>query len=435
MADAIEKTITDALQVAEKPKATYYKLGLPHNPFPIASISSPDFAAGLAPLRKEHVDEVLAFLRSTITRGRFSGIRIVGEYGFGKTHMLRWLEDAVNRAQGGRLIAVYVQNPGATSRELIYEITRALGEEALRKRIWYLVLKKFQIRAREQGASFLKSFQKTGQQKLLARGSGHAQPEELADESLVVNYRDFLQKFADLALDFSKLYAFGQKVINQATDNAEMAKRFIEFAINVEQPGGQPWLRLIDWKARSAAFVPQREHLRAILRMLQENGIAHLYVLLDEFEDVALLTLTPKKRKEYVASLRSLIEANLTSGFSIAMAITNAGWKQLIKDYPGIRDRFNFRINLAPLRKEEVRELIKRYLEIARRGTEFQPPDELHPFSETAMNAIRNAGRGSPRTIISICHDVVEFALAKLKPGQRIDAKFVTSFLEGKSYD
>jgi Cdc6-like AAA superfamily ATPase len=432
---SIEKTITEALHDAEKPTAKYDKLQLPGNPFPIASISSPDFAYGFGPLREEHMDVILSFLRSTIAKGRFSGLRIVGDYGFGKTHILRWLEDAINKSPGGRLAAVYVQNPGASSRELIYEITRAMGEESLRKRIWYLVLKKFQSKAgaKDQGSGFLKGLMKTGQLSLLFEDTREEDPSVLFSEVLIINYRDFLRKFAELDLDFQKLYQFGQQVIGAATGNVEMATRFMEFAIRVEEEGGQPWIRLIDSKTRSTPFVPQREHLRAILRILRENGISHLYVLLDEFEDVALLTLTPKKRKEYVTSLRSLIEENLTSGFSMALAITNPGWKQMTRDYPGIKDRFNFRINLSPLRSQEIEELIRRYLKAVRKETHFEPLDDLYPFSRSAIGIIRKSSKGNPRTIISICHDLVEFALS-LGPGQSIDGKLAANFLTGKSY-
>lgn len=50
------------------------------------------------------------------------------------------------------------------------------------------------------------------------------------------------------------------------------------------------------------------------------------------------------------------------------------------------------------------------------------------------MTVLRKVGKGSPRTTISICHDLVEFAVSDLGPGERIDARFATKFLSGKSY-
>ena len=132
--DSLEQALADLRAEADVQAATteerYARLGLNFNPFPIAGIATGSRL--MPPIRDEHVERVIAFIQSTYLQKEFGGLAIIGDYGMGKTHLMRYLVDMINRMLGSQqarpALAVYVENPGLTARDIIHRIVEEIGE-------------------------------------------------------------------------------------------------------------------------------------------------------------------------------------------------------------------------------------------------------------------------------------------------------------------
>jgi len=393
-------------QVTEqKEKDRYANMRLDRNPFPIASISSPEYASNLPPIRDEHLKTVLDLIRTSAVGKRYSGMSVIGDYGFGKTHLLRWFEHTVNTGSKGKLNAIYVRDPGSSSRELLFAIVRAIGDESLRKMIWAIVQKAIGLGVLAKGLSFFRQFSGglMPGQALLDTGN-EDKCAELASETSVSNYREFIRVFDTLRLSREKLRDYIDATLRPHVTNLAVSSQFASFIANPEEEAYRSWMALVSGSPRDLQVL-QDDYFKAILAVLKANGFQHTYLLLDEFEDVAIVRLTSRKTLEYAAELRMLIDTNLTE-FSLVLAMTNEGFESLASTYPPLTERLNFKIDLSPLSALEVESLILRYLKQSRIQGVSQ--DSLSPFSKTVVKRITEVSKGNPRTIISLCYRLIE---------------------------
>ena len=114
-------------------------LGLTHNPFPVTGVTgSGESAGGPFYLSKANKAALEEFVGAAIRGQEFCGMAILGEYGSGKTALLKYFEHQAARAQaGGRPIgAYYVSNPGTSFADILQSMTRAIEREVLQKYAW-----------------------------------------------------------------------------------------------------------------------------------------------------------------------------------------------------------------------------------------------------------------------------------------------------------
>ena len=388
----------------EEPKERYRNMGLNRNPFPVASISSPEHVSDLPPLQDGALRTLVDFLRTTASEGRYSGMAVIGDYGFGKTHFLRWLEDSINKLSKGSAVAIYVRNPGASSREFLFAIVRAIGEESLRKKVWFVAQKRLADAAGTRGSKIFEEFVESGtdpEQKRLIEEDSSRYGELLSVTSLA-NLEQFLDTFDSLKLSRDKLCRFFENELTPLVGNLAVAQRFASFIAKPEHEAYRSWITLVSGTPRELPVLHD-DYFRAMLQILKENGAKHTYLLLDEFEDVASVRLTPRRTLEYAAGLRMLIDTHL-SDFSIVLATTSAGFDAIYEMYPPLNERLNFRIDLSPLTEVEIERLISRYLDKAR--IEGKPTEPV--FSRGVIRKIAELSRGNPRTVVTICHKLIE---------------------------
>jgi hypothetical protein len=408
-ASRLDEQITAALAKVkgERPREIYSNMGLKHNPFPVASITSPEYVSDLPPLRDIHLKTIFEFIQTTATEGRYSGLVVIGDYGFGKTHFLRWFEDRVNRISKGSLTAIYVRDPGASSRELLFAIVRGIGEESLRKKIWYVVQKALSAAVKEKGIKFFEQLRDAasvpGQTRLIEED-----PEsygELVSETSKANLPHFLATFDSLKLSRERLQQFFEDELRPLVGNLAVAEQLASFVAKPQHEAYRSWVALASGTQKKLPVL-QDDYFRAIIGILKANEASHTYLLLDEFEDVAYVRLTPRKTLEYAAGLRMLIDTNLTD-FSLVVAMTAAGFDAIKEMYPPLNERLNFKIELSPLTEFEVETLISRYLDTARVGDQV-PVQPLSPFSKEVVRKITELSRGNTRTVVTICHRLIE---------------------------
>jgi type II secretory pathway predicted ATPase ExeA len=388
----------------------YAALKLTTNPFPLASIASPDLARFSGPLDADVRREVTRFLRTTISGGRFAGLRIVGDYGSGKTHLLRWLEFQITENGRGRIRAYYVENPHRSPREMIFALTRSIGEEELRKQIWSIILEEVKARYSAEGVDFLRFLQPLPPHQVALPGIEENLLGLVSEQSLA-HYQRFVETFSELRLHKDRLKQVAAEALHPTVDNLEVVSELVDFALEERYSAFRSWMALSSAETRKKLVVPQQDHFRAIVNVLRRNGVQYVYLLVDEFEDISSARLTKRQQAEYAAALRLLIESNLND-FALVIAVTEKGWDDLREVYPAIEKRFTHVASLKPLDKNAIRELVRRYLGRARLGTDYEDIVEtpIAPFSEEALSAIHELVERNPRAVVGFCHRLLEIS-------------------------
>jgi type II secretory pathway predicted ATPase ExeA len=409
----IELAFRDRLEKERQKRLA--RLFLAANPFPVASISSQELAVSFPPIDQQQLESVQRFLQSTISGKRYSGLLVVGDYGFGKSHFLRWFEHTINNLGKGYLVAYYIQDPGRSPRELLFAFTKAIGEESLRKYIWFLVFEKIRGELKKdskklQSRLFAKP---TGEMDLKSYAKKHDLRRSVFNESALSNFQVFLESYDKFFGERTSLRLYIQEVLRGITRSADVSRLLASFALQEEFVSDDAWSALTSIERKGALAISPSEHFRALLSLLKSTGLVQIYLLIDEFEDITAARLPTRQRGEYAASLRTLIDTHLTD-FSLVIACTRKGLTQLRGLHPAFVERFNYHIDLKPLALQQVKQLVLGYLDLARRGTAFAPNEgKLEPFEEDALKKLTLSAKGNPRSVLSLCHELVEYAAEK----------------------
>jgi hypothetical protein len=399
---------------------------LPGNPFPFASVAVAETASVHPPLRGEQLEEITRFLRSTIETGHFAGLRVVGDYGFGKTHLLRWLEHQINTAGQGRLLALYVQNPGTTPREFVTRFTAAIGLEELKKRIWVPLLNALRI-----------DFLANGRQ-LTARLRGNGKSQNMLQPTLfefdpapTVNVEDFdsRQKLLDtLRPNPERLREYCLDVLTRELDNYGMARALVDIAVASESSAFRAWTSITSNESPKGATISHEEQFRGILKLLRLTDVRRTYLLFDELEDITSSRLSKRAQAEYQAVLKMLIDQNLNE-FALVIAVTENGLNEMRKIYPPFVDRLTHRVDLLPLSEQDGVQMVERYMSEAREGTAFEALDNrLFPFAPDGVAVILGFVNRNPRAFLGFCHRILSWGSQKGVPV--FNAEAVNAYLQ-----
>lgn len=381
--------------------------GLRFNPFPVTGIGGDGSTAALPPVQPEVRDEVRDFLFAALSSGEFTGATVIGDFGMGKTHLLRWIEKIINgahvRPDGERLRAYYVSNPGIRPMDILMSVTKAIGEEEFRKMLWAVVAKDLRNHLARGGLIGL----------LAALGHGDRQPtlmqrdehlDMLAHDETLDNLGKFQEHFKATYLPPRALNDYVTQALTQVSPNLDVVQAFTSMVIDEQMKAFTSWVSLTSTEGRQQLRVPQQDYFAAILNVLKQNGVGTVFLLIDEFEDVVGWRFSPRQRAEYLATLRLLIDANLM-GFSLILGLIPEAWSVSRSIYPAIGDRMGQRvIELRPLTLDKAEELARRYLVTAReQGVE----NSLAPFSSKAIGRIAQITEGNARAFVSACYRVL----------------------------
>ena len=346
------------------------KLGLEFNPFEPA-------AAG-APLKSELTppDELQQrMIRLLDGHQKGLGVKpivVLGEYGTGKTCLLRWLHEDVLRRR--RIKSFYFDNPGVQFYSLANTLLRTIGRKDFAKFIWELV---------GPGVpGYQRSLFRKGFEEYLASPRRQRQQDVTALLQSAI-------RAADVTRDDQIAYCLARIV----TD----AKR-------------KPYFEYRDFLARQrGSLVAESEeapYFRAILKVLSHGMNAEAVAfLIDEFEEVGLQKrLTRREAHDYLATLKRLI--NLASrpssdvDFWIILSMTPDAYDTTCELEPALaRERFSEPVEIVPLRPDDAAALMKSRLDAARPRTEettglFPFPDDIVFRKETYSN---------PRRLVKTC--------------------------------
>lgn len=403
---------------------------LPGNPFPPSGIA--DAVEEHPPLRPSTENEILDFIERSYRDRQFHSLFVTGEYGTGKTHTLRFIEQVVNTYmnvgdQSAR--AIYVERPRLEANELNRTILRRLGVDTVRKYIWFAI-REVLIRDIESDSVDFKTLKRTLTLPKQKSGMPRLWNEEdvpvpalfseaFSSESLT-DYRTFLSKLEKgrWSREDVRYYLVNCLVKAIGEDvSIDLAESFIALLLARDEKSFSSWESLVSIsKPKAELSLRAPTFLQFLLRIMHRNGIAYVYLLLDEFEEVPQgYLLSPRQRQEYLYTMREVFD-KIREGLAVVIAMTPGAFTALNEIATPLADRSWHRIDLLPLEVENAVKLVQFYFERERRGSSIKKvkQGDIKPLSKELLNYILIQFpahiQRTPRNLIQFLYRLFDYA-------------------------
>ena len=380
----------------------YSSLGLKFNPFPVAGL--PRYP--LPPLDDEVSEKISFFIRSTYTREEYGGLAIVGDFGMGKTHLMKYIQfliDELTRHKEIDFTAVtcFIDRPEDTPQKVIHKVVEEIGLDNIRKYIWKILIDKF-----EEDKAFYEKFRSKGTLLLQSKEEW----DNLFEEPVKSNYLEFLKRFRDVGGNFKKLQEHARDIIKEEiVRDSALADRYLNLILFAEEKEADvSWDILAGYISKKDVQRKEIMFLRSIVEILRRVGFKQLYVFIDEFEDIVLLK--GARLTNYLLTLNTLI--NRERKWAVTVSLTEDTLKIIKEKSPPLYDRLtSYEVILRPLNDEKSKKLLINYLNLARERDE----DSFSPFSEESIKEMFRISRGNYRSFILLAHNAIEVALNENK--------------------
>lgn len=347
---------------------TMQNLGLKFNPFPPAATGAAFLSNIWLPNSwtekiTDHLDQLQAGSGAKATV-------VVGGYGTGKTLLLQWMLH--NEFPRRRIRPYFFDNPGVAFYSLANELLRQIGRYELSKSMWELLY----------------------------------EPDEslnLQRPLIELSFRNWLDSLDRRRGKIRAIDGLAQSMLAKSlTDDEEIAHRFSTLVVETKE---RPFYQFRDFTPRSpnSLVSEQREahYFQTIIRVLasvfEVEGISFL---IDEFEDVALGKLLPRRQStEYIVTLRRLLDTASEENFWLTISITPEALEQTNSIEPALMERFGSPIYIPNLSEDDAYKLVAHRLKEARID---EGRNALWPFDDEALDSISPTNWAIPRRLIKI---------------------------------
>jgi hypothetical protein len=405
----------------------YHPYCLSFNPFPLGG-NYPESYLPYTHLNPTNEARINDFLFSTFMREEFNGLLIRGEYGSGKSHMLYFARNMVqtNPFFGKQALGFLINNPSVAPEDILLSMLREVKLGVVQDLVFAPVAQSLKDKYDGEVIPFLKDFTNFGRSLF---DDHRVNPFE-GQDVFGLSFREFAKLFDDNKVTVEKgaFQAFAREALSQKTKiSDQITEDLIQLILAREPQNSRSWEAFISSRLMSSkkGTLGVEYYLEAFLQLFKYSGIRHIYLLVDELEDLRTVRLSPKAAVEYLATLRKMIQHNYRM-FSLVLACTRDAWDELLALYPAIQDRFPIVIDLLPS-NEDYKEVVKKYLNEAR--IEGQAvPDPWFPFTEAAIDEVINKRGGVIRHVLTDLRSVLD-AAARGSVGPEISAAFVRSTL------
>lgn len=409
MSDFTKKLIEELKKA--KTKKNYNLFDLKFNPFPAAGL--PRFLS-LAPLDNDINIKIIQFIRSTYAATKeeeYAGLTIVGEFGMGKTHIMKYISEQIEILNKASLeksrnikfsaVTCFVDKPEDTPQRVVHKIVEQIGFDNIRKHIGKIILDKFL----EDKDAFYDRF-KPRQLTLLTKPK--IEWKKLFVEPAISNYLGFFALFNKLGGDFKLLQEAARNIIkNKIVHDTTLADRYLDLLFE-EKAADTSWDILAGYVSNRNIQHKEVMFLNSVVKILRHVGFRQLYVFVDEFEDIG--KLTKAKLTNYLITLNTLI--NREKRWALVVSLTPEAMRTIKEESAPLYDRLtSFKIDLSPIDTRKVTSLLINYLNIA----SVQERRDISPFTQEAARKMLKISKGNYRSFILIAHKAIEVALTKGK--------------------
>jgi len=329
-----------------KHKNPYLKYFLSENPFPIVPI--PEEHPKIYSANQEALQRIVWQLGKITKTNRPVHVVLVGPYGSGKTHLLRYLAAEVNRRVKGGL-AAYVPHPGPDFISIYRRFIGNLGYDKLRN---------------------------------LSQNIDEGRLKR------TIIYHDFVTALANLNDSGNTLEAWRWLTANSLTLEE---RRALRVAASIEHT-----------EEALNAF-------SALLKFLRSVGFRLICMLIDEFEEINSLVQIQKRK--LFNDLRHLVDRNV-SNFSLIIACSPHGWETVYEENAALVRRFSSNVVfLEPLDDQIAGDLISEYLNQYRTNVNSfhrfmqengydEYSSKTYPFTRDAINEICSLSKGNTGEVL-----------------------------------
>lgn len=410
----------------KKIEERYKKYGLSKNPFPLAG-NFPEGYLQYTYLDPTDIVKLEDFLRSTFEREEFNGLIILGEFGSGKSHILNLLHETIevdeNVVFQGQAKSFIIQNPGVDPQDILLSMLREVKLSTLQDLIFLPIQRKLHERYGEDSLSFLDSFTDYNRNMKL----GEKWQPEWYKTLFSLGYREFNQRLDEqnIHLKIKDIQPFARDVLQSEVINNEIiVESFLGLIFKDEAKITDSWESFLtnSVSGKRGRVIGEDLYLEAILKLFRGIGIRHIYLLVDEIEDLRTSRLSKKAAVEYLATLRRMIQHNYKM-FSFVLASTPDAWNELILYYHAIQDRFPVTIDLIG-DINRTKEVIAKYLQETR-PEEYVAHDRWFPFSESAIDKLIELRGISLRDILKECRRLIDYGVQ-----HEVSPSFSSEFIE-----
>jgi len=356
------------------------KYGLIMNPFPSGGYFPLDseYESTYAKIivgKRDVVEKIQNFITDFLNESTVPVIFIVGDYGFGKTHLLKHIQYAVQEA-AKNIFPVYIKN---------------IGEPRI-IRLYKAVLDGIYARL---GLDFLASAAKNISKK--------AKKIEMI-KRIFPDIAKIIPKIS--SKDHNAIrWLFGEKIGNDAMRSIGVIRE------------------ITDENAVDA--------LIALIRLIYYGKNYRLLILVDELESIIGGVDNDELRRFY-EGIRTIIDKTLKEAqfvFTAPPAIIT-GKDSISFLHPALYSRlFRSVIELKELDESSAKILIREYLAKFRKPNMQTVLDPLYPFTEDAIATIYKETRGVPRRLLQLANVVLEEA--DKRNLREINAVFVDRLIKG----
>ena len=350
------------------------KLGLKFNPFE-PSASGPPVGIALQP-PTTLADPMRHLLDRHQTAAGPTVVVIVGEYGTGKTCLLRWLHERILPQR--RIKSFYFDNPGVYFYDLANRLLRTIGRKNFAKFIWELASP--HVSTPYQRSLFQDNF----------------------EAFLVAESKPRQQRRAVLAPLQTAIIEAG---ITTDEEIAHCLGRIVADAVTT------PYFQYRDFLPRhNGSVVAENEeapYFGAVLRTLKKGfGVDAVAFLIDEFEEIGLQKrLTKRAAHDYLATLKRLI--NLAheedNHFWLFLSMTPDVFDTTRELEEALIERVSKDsiLHVGTLQPSDAVALMQARLDAARPERSIQSKGSLFPFQDPLPFGPKT--RANPRRLVQAC--------------------------------
>ena len=397
---------------------------LTRNPFPAIGVPGDTipYTVDREASKKRFKDVVTVLQNPQENTSNTSTITVlVGDYGSGKSHLLKLFKQSVNTLllpQRPGTIAIYIKSPGEDFLDFYQKFIEDIGRSFLESYSNQIIRKYFEDKP-QKVASFIhdsdikKQFLqgKYSIESVIQKSQRNNLFQEIRNDYFgSVGSSDLVFAFLNLsAPEYSSkawLWFHGGKVDKEK----EVLK--IESSISDQE----------------IAFLIFKD----MFKLLKAIEIPSCVLLIDELERITLIH--PTKKARYQDLLRELID-EFPNGLCLYFAIAPLQWQELTKEATALVRRLagNW-YKLDTFDKDLTKQLIETYLNSARvknyhsqmlkeKYRECEP--SLCPFTNSSIDSIQTISKGSISTVLTMCRDLLDELWDKRETTSVISAEFV----------
>lgn len=401
-------------------KRNYSRAFLKRNPFPALAVAeeNPRITAD----REKARDKFLNVIYNLRHEGESATIIFIGDYGNGKSHLLRVFHTAIKDqlySMEGGIFPILIRNPGKNIVDYVIEILTSVGLEMMTKLSTEIVKEYIEKHVKE----FLNFLEDKYKQEFKKDDQS---VEEILSHTRIQSFFNAMRKtrFSSIVED-DFLFAF---LHLSSRTKRSMAWNWLSGATLSKEDRDSIMTTGSNDNARKAKLF-----LRDFVHILFDSGFGNVTFFIDEFEK--LVQVPASQRKTFQDDIRDVID-QFTKHVALFFAVTPHEWDVLDREPTALGRRLrNNIVKLPKFNEKYTIELIEKYLTSERIEGKYDLKKKflncnpnLAPFTNESVDAILEESDGMIHSILEYCRTVLErFALSDIP---EINKSFVKKALK-----